>query len=256
MSLQSVFKRARWRRGGRLLILSYERVEADPVSPTASQRSGTCIDLGEFRWQMEQIAARFKPVGLSRLRSHLGGKSPLVGPQICVSFQSESQVNLHTAFPVLRQLNLPATLFAAFEWVRDKGGADTAGARQCLDWSAMRELAAEGLDIAYRVDTGSDLLALSPAQRRQQLSALRCRAEQETGVRVQAYAYPGDGRSDADKSLIYDAAIAGFNLGLGGGTGINSLLPIAPMTLKRTPVTRDLSRAHFQSLLEGLRRRA
>ena len=256
MSLQSIFRRVRSRRGGRLLVLNYESVAVDKAyRPAATSPRSAGIALAEFRWQMGQIAARFEPTTLARLRGHIGGKNPLSGPQICVSFHSESVVELDAAFLVLRELNVPATLFTALERVRDTGSTGTEDGVRHLEWAAMREFAVAGLDIACRVCADSELAGLSPGPRRQQLSSLRLRAEQETGVRVQSCAYPGDGRSQSDKLLIYDAALAGYSLGVSGERGINSLMPIGPMTLRSFPVTSDLSRANFQSLLEQLRGR-
>jgi hypothetical protein len=71
-------------------------------------------------------------------------------------------------------------------------------------------------------------------------------------MRIFSLAVQLDGRRATDESLIHDAAIAGFSLGVNTSAGINELRPISPMMLKRTAVTRNTTRAQFQSLLKDL----
>ena len=240
---------------GRLLILAYSRAGSAqaPASQAGPEPGRDAVDVDEFTWQMEQIAARYQPIVLSRLMGHLGGKKPLTGPQICVCLQPDSRDSFRATSAVLRRVKLPATCFVAFDAFGAAGQDVAAQSWSDLNWDDVRELADAGADIGHLMHAGPKLAVMSSSQRRSQLSALRSRVSLESGNEVHAFAYSGDG-TGADKSLLYDAAIAGFSLGVSDAVGINALRPISPLTLRRTSVAPDLTRAGFASLLDALER--
>jgi peptidoglycan/xylan/chitin deacetylase (PgdA/CDA1 family) len=252
MNLQGVLGKLGRGTGGRLLILNYDRLGASPTPPGAEPDQG--FDADEFSWQMEQVAARFEPILLSRLLGHLGGKRPLAGPQVCISWHATSRSDYRFALGAMRRLNLPATCYLALEGLHGDASHDPADPAASLGWNDLREIAASGGDIALHLRSGSDLVGLNSAQRRQELARLRGRAEQESGIRVRAFVYSGGAGEEPDKSLIYDAALAGYSLGANGHSGINSLRPFAPMLLKRQAVTPNMTRDRFLSLLDSLAR--
>ena len=248
MSIRGILQLARRRSFGRLLVLAYEGVgpENRPTSAAADD-PGTNIDLGEFCWQMEQVSARSEPIPLSRLMGHLGGKRPLTGPQICVCLRIDASKDPRGAIAVMGSQKIPPTLLFEFESI---GESSSSANDLGLDWADIRKLTSAGADIGHRICAGDGLAQLGSAQRRLQLGKLRRLAEQQTGVPVNSLAYGMNGAREPDLTLIYDAAIAGFNLGLGNREGINLLRPISPMTLKRRTVTPRMTRAHFAALLD------
>jgi hypothetical protein len=255
MKFQGIFKSTKQSGFGRLVILAYERIGAGP--PSVSEKSGPpvdCIDHGEFCWQMEQVARRFKAIPLSHVMWNLGGKRPLMGPQICVSFHTDARDDIRSALPIMQRMNIPATLFVAFERILEVDPIDVPNAAPGLDWAAVRAIAAGGMEIAHRFRADSAWPALHTTQRRSRLTELRGRAERETGVRVHSFAIEGEMRGEPDKALIYDAAIAGFSLCVVGRRGTNTLRPISPMMLERQAITHEVTRAQFQSLLDDLER--
>lgn len=252
MKLQSLLSGMLRSRKGRLLILGYSRVGVDQRSQgSAESGDAGSIDVAEFEWQMERIAERFSPVPLVRLIGHLGGKTPLVGAQVCVSLEFDAGQKPSAAVAVLRRLNIPATWFVEFEHIGGAVCVEDQSNAPGQDWDCIRALSAAGDEIAHMVRP-SKAPPEGPAQRRAHLSSLRNRVEAHTGMRIFSLAVQGGGRSTTDVSLIHDAAIAGFSLGVTESAGINELRPISPMMLKRTAVTRSTSRAQFQSLLRDL----
>lgn len=249
MSIQGILQMARRSGVGRLLILAYENVGAESgPTPAAPDVPGSGIDLGEFSWQMEQLSANFEPIPLSRLMGHLGGKRPLAGPQISICLRTDALKDPLAVIAVMRRLKISPTLLFAFDSIREPSSSSTNDAE--LDWAAIRELTSVGADIAHQVRSGDGLAQLDAAQRRLHFGRLRSLAEQQTGVPVNALAYAMNDAGEADLSLIYDAAIAGFNLGVANVEGINRLRSISPMLLKRRTVTAHMTRADFASLLD------
>jgi hypothetical protein len=233
--VQRALRQALRPRGGRLLILAYGRIGGE--DSTSARRS-------EFTWQMEQIVARVKPIVLSRLMGHLGGKKPLTGPQVCVCFCADHDAQFVQA--VTRELGIGATWFIPFDRISD--GEHPDANPPVWDWASVGELVASGSEIGHRVvgDAVTD-----STHRRTSLSTLRCRVEQSTGMRVHSIAFPAPS-SRGQEALIYDAAIAGFNLGVEPAPGVNSLGALSPMMLRSETIAPNLDRDRFRALLDSL----
>ena len=237
-------------KGGQVMILAYDRIASSegPIG-IAMKDSGDAIDHAEFKWQMEQVDRRFAPIALSRLMGHLAGKRPLSGPQVCVSFHSDSRSSCLAVKPVLQGLKIPATWFFAFENIASSA-LGSSEFLEALDWKLVSELCASGDDLAHRIDDA--MATFDSAKRRAHLVHLRGRGELEANVRVHSCAYAGNGSGVSHRPLLYDAALAGFNLGVSEEAGVSALRPICPMMLRRSAVSRDTTRSQFEALLNDL----
>lgn len=100
-----------WRAPGgpraRLSILIYHRVlpEPDPLRPNEP-------DVAQFRWQMQLLARHFRPLPLAEA-VHLLQSGRLPPRAVCVTFDDGYADNATLALPILRELNIPATVFIA-----------------------------------------------------------------------------------------------------------------------------------------------
>ena len=239
------------RRADRLLILGYENIAAGP-RPGSTRSDAQSIDRSEFDWQMKQLLARVQPISVGQLAAHVRRKRELFGPQACVTIDCDSRAVNDSVLPILRQLELVATFGVEFDRVDDRTANDPRADPLALDWDAIRSLVDSGMDLAHHVRSGSAVMTLEPAQRRANLAAVRQRAKNETGMTINAWVYPGNAGATSNLSLLRDAALAGFSLGVNGSVGSNPLRPFEPMSLRRVPVTSDMTRTQFQKLLDGL----
>ena len=95
-----------------LAILAYHRVfdldrEKDfPYDPELVSAS-----VEEFGWQMETLSRHFEPLHLSEVLRHLDEGRPLPPRAVAVTFDDGHLDNYTNAFPVLRRLGVPATIF-------------------------------------------------------------------------------------------------------------------------------------------------
>lgn len=90
---------------GRLCVVNYHRVleKADPLLDTEP-------DLATFRWQMELLAEAFHVVPLSEALATLPtGRMP--ARTVCITFDDGYRSVHDLALPILKELNLPATVF-------------------------------------------------------------------------------------------------------------------------------------------------
>lgn len=108
---------------GVLRILAYHRVldiededsyPFDPELVSASTR--------EFRWQMSYLKARFSPMSFSTFMGMLERGEPVPSNAVIVTFDDGFEDNYSNAYPILRDLEMPATIFLSTGYI---GGADT-----------------------------------------------------------------------------------------------------------------------------------
>ncbi len=97
-----------------LLILAYHRVR-DVVDEDAF---GFDLDLvsascAQFRAQMSLLRERFNPVRFADLAAALAGGPPLPPRAVIVSFDDGYDDNYRCAFPILRELGVPAMFFVS-----------------------------------------------------------------------------------------------------------------------------------------------
>ena len=99
-----------------LLLLGYHR-----VLPIEAAHVGD-IDLvsatpEEFAWQMEYVQRRFEPVTFAQIADALDGEGVLPKRAVAITFD-DGFFDLHThAFPILRRLGMPATMFVSTDYV-------------------------------------------------------------------------------------------------------------------------------------------
>lgn len=115
-----------WRRlalvRNRITILAYHRVydlaeeELFPFDPELV--SATPAD---FRWQMEQVLRVGSPITFARLAEALDAGAELPLHPVIVTFDDGHRDNFTHAFPVLRDLGIPATVFLSTGYVGGTG---------------------------------------------------------------------------------------------------------------------------------------
>lgn len=151
-----------------LRILAYHRVldeaqldgfdfDPDLVSATAA----------DFRWQMGLVARHMAPVTFADVIAHIEGGARLPARALLVTFDDGYDDNYHVAFPILRELGVPATFFVS------TGHVDS-GMPYEYDWLVHMLLhAPEG---EARVEAGPEGEALAfhvPARREARLALAR-----------------------------------------------------------------------------------
>ena len=108
---------------GQLVVLAYHRVcdlgieDEFPYDPELV--SATPED---FSWQMEFVRRHFRVITFARLIASLELGSPLPRRALIITFDDGHRDNHEHAFPVLRRLGLPATIFLSTGYI---GGRDT-----------------------------------------------------------------------------------------------------------------------------------
>jgi peptidoglycan/xylan/chitin deacetylase (PgdA/CDA1 family) len=77
-------------------------------------------DTANFSWQMEFIKANFNPIHLSRVIEYLEGKCDLPSNPIVVTFDDGFDDVYTNAYPILKRLDVPATLFITTSFLEEE----------------------------------------------------------------------------------------------------------------------------------------
>lgn len=189
----------------------------------------------QFAQQMEWLTAHGYPVvRLSDLADQLAGRRALPPNSLVITFDDGYESVHRHAYPVLRRLGLPATLFLYTDFVG--GGGDA------LSWPQVREMAASGLiDFQAHSRTHANL-----TQRRagETDAAYRQRLDEEVGgsreaiqrrlggAPVQHFAYPFGDSNDAVREALRRRR---YELGLTVQPGGNPAYA-PPLQLRRTMI--------------------
>jgi peptidoglycan/xylan/chitin deacetylase (PgdA/CDA1 family) len=105
-------KLARWRLTGQGVVLTFHGICADKT-PTGVLDDSLNLPLSTFRAVCRHLAATYKVMPLAEMMSQLNAGQTLPRGAVAITFDDGLASNYHLAFPVLKELGLPATIFLA-----------------------------------------------------------------------------------------------------------------------------------------------
>jgi peptidoglycan/xylan/chitin deacetylase (PgdA/CDA1 family)/GT2 family glycosyltransferase len=139
------------------------------------------------------------------------------------------------AFPILKQMNLKATVFVVVERIGQSNVWDEANAyrkRNLLSLAQIRELHRHGIQFGSHSLTHPFLTQLSNADLRREVADSKRRLEDFLGSEVSCFAYP---YGDVDARVCWAVAEAGYRIGMTTEEGLNFWND--PLCLKRSNVS-------------------
>ncbi len=75
------------------------------------------VDVDSFKHQMQIIESQAHPISLSEMVERIEGGIKADALYVAVTFDDGYADNLSLAYPILRELNIPATIFASTAYV-------------------------------------------------------------------------------------------------------------------------------------------
>jgi peptidoglycan/xylan/chitin deacetylase (PgdA/CDA1 family)/glycosyltransferase involved in cell wall biosynthesis len=222
-------------------ILGYHRV-ADDGDVLAVTRDA-------FRRQMELI--RHSNTRIVRLDDVPGLlTAPLEESHICVTFDDGYLDTLESAAPILRELEIPATVFLPtamidgtkpYYWYRASPPA-------ALDWAGVAELTADGvIDVQSHSRSHPRLPALSEDKARDELVTSKTEIERHIGRAVTSFCYPAGLYGAREVELAREA---GYRTAVTCRPGLN-LPGTDPLQLLRNLISWSDDAARFEAKLNG-----
>jgi len=174
----------------RLLILMYHQVDLPVTAP--EQRF--CIPPAEFRRHMCWLkGVGYRMVDMDSVLAHVSGETPLPGKTIHITFDDGFVGVLEHAWPVLQELQIPATLFAlpgkvgqTNDWMWQRGFPK----RALLSSEQLRMLAREGMTIGSHTRSHPRLTEIPLHRAEKEMRASKRELEDLVGQEVEHFAYP------------------------------------------------------------------
>ncbi len=155
------------------------------------------VSLRLFEWQMAYIKKnRFHVLPLKKLVQIIKEGKPLPRKSVVITFDDGYENNYWNAFPILRKYQFPATIFMVSDFIDVPG---------YLTREQLREMAAQGIDIASHTRTHAYLPSVSAEIASEQIRKSKERLEQELGIKVSHFSYPSGGFNEKIKFLVQEA---------------------------------------------------
>lgn len=105
---------------GRALVLMYHRVLPPAAASRSFSHAGLIVSPETFRRHMNLVRERLRPLSLAEFMSHMEAGSEFPAGACLVTFDDGWSDNHEFALPILRELEIPAVVFAATDYI----GAD------------------------------------------------------------------------------------------------------------------------------------
>jgi peptidoglycan/xylan/chitin deacetylase (PgdA/CDA1 family) len=188
----------------RVLVLTYHSI--------ATGSGPTSIDAATFLMQLDELAREgYRSLSVDEFVSWHRGALPAPGRRVLLTFDDGFADFAATAFPLLRERFRSALVFVPTR--RLGGREDWPGVlgppRQLLDWGAVHELAAAGVEFGGHGRTHADLTQLLAAERDDEIAGCGRELAERLGKSTRCFAAPYGRVDDASLATIashYDAA--------------------------------------------------
>jgi peptidoglycan/xylan/chitin deacetylase (PgdA/CDA1 family) len=207
-----------------------------------------------FRRQIEALVAH----GVQVVPLDTVPELPAGADAVAVTFDDGFKNFGSMAWPVLRDHNLPVTLFVVTGHVGETNSWDHLGHESVpelplLDWDELARLAEEGVDLGSHTSSHADLPSLSDDILAQEVNASADRLSERTGTPPRSFAYPfgrSSSRVATAASRAYELACTTDLRPLGNREDVFSLPRIDMYYLRRPSTFRRWGTTSLHSYLQ------
>jgi peptidoglycan/xylan/chitin deacetylase (PgdA/CDA1 family) len=171
-----------------LPILMYHSISNDP-QPGVSPYYKTTTSPAVFEQQLRRLsAAGYHSVRLEEAVSMLQSDSARQEKTVVITFDDGFRDFYNLAFPIMKRLGHTASMFLPTGFI----GHDRRSfkGRECLVWSEVRELRAEGIEFGSHTVSHPKLYELGWKEIEDELALSRERIERELDQPVTSFSYP------------------------------------------------------------------
>jgi len=208
-----------WQRFSRApVILMYHAVGESHEAP-----SWYVMPRRRFLWQMLWLRlCRYRVIRLSDLVAHVRSDRLPPGRAVVITFDDGYADNYHLAFPILRKLRMPATIFLVSRALGGEANWTTEPAiagRPLLPVELVNKMLAGGVEAGAHTRTHISLTDV-PADENRELEILGSRQDLEEilGRPIRTFAYPF---GDYDPDIAEAVRRAGFHAACCSRSGVN-----------------------------------
>lgn len=205
------------RHASRSRILSYHGIHDLPSNPYA-------VSTADFTRHMEYVAQACAVLPLDDLVERLRRVEPVPTCAIAITIDDGYRDVYSHAYPVLRRLGLPATVFLPVNYIDGKRPAQATermAQSEFVTWEQVCEMSHNGLSFGSHTLDHVSLARISPQEARIQLQHSKSRLEAALGTAVTGFAYPYGTVRDVTPEIERLVAEAGYRWAVTGLSGAN-----------------------------------
>ena len=167
-----------------------------------------------FRSQMRYLKKYYNVISLDQLVEHYTSGIRIPNNSVIITMDDGHESNYTLAYPVLKQFDVPATIFLTTDYIDNK--------RDFLKWHEVLEMIESGIvSIGSHTCTHAVLTRCSPENMKKELFLSKQLIEKKTGLTCRFFCYPRGGVGDFDhrtKKLLKEL---GYSCGLTTVIGMN-----------------------------------
>lgn len=228
-------------------ILTYHHVATPPLH---HPRPNLFVSPEEFKSQMEFLGRKGYPVvSLDQIRSSLLGETSLPDCSVAITFDDGFEDHYEYAFPILKNLGFPATIFMIAERIGLKSDSDQSqGEDRYLSAPQLKDMAREGIAIGSHSVTHARLGRISIQEASREIADSKKILEHLLELQVRWFCYPFGNFNPMIAETVREA-------GYIGATSVirdNRLDPSQLYYLPRVMVMPNISLRRFGYYFSGL----
>lgn len=192
-------------RSRRSVVLGYHGVAESRLREDLSLLQ---VSPARFRAQLELLRdAGFRFLTMAELARRGNGGEPQPG-FAAITFDDGMRNNHAQAFPILSELEIPATVYVTIGFIDGSSPWIGAGGdRAMMSEAELRDLAAAGWELGAHTMTHPDMSKLDYEACRREIEDSREALERIAGVEVQTFAYPFGRYGPAALAAVRDAGL-------------------------------------------------
>ncbi|NDJ86455.1 MAG: polysaccharide deacetylase family protein [Chloroflexi bacterium] len=229
-------------------LLLYHQINHIPVEKDPYRIS---VSPEQFERQMAYLRQHeYTALTLSQAFQKATKGEPLPQRPVVISFDDGYRDNYTTAFPMLKQYDLTATIFLVTGQIGDYNNWDQSSPDEAfalMTWEQVREMEAAGIEFGSHTHTHAALDMLDHDAATRELYTSRQTLEEQLGHPVMTLAYPYERFT---RETLDIAKHCGYIAACG-----SSLLPESPFNLWRAEIGTDVTEASFRFKLSPWWRR-
>ncbi len=230
------------RKGGR--ILGFHGINASPTNQYA-------VTAADFEKQMEYLAKHYQVIAVDEMVQRCQHDRDIPKGLVAVTVDDAFEDFYIYAYPVLKRLGIPATVFVPTGPVdREPNSASKLPQKEFLTWEQIREMAQNGIRFGSHTVSHESLTRLTQEEVRYELTHSKVRLEAELGGTVNGFCYPYGTFRDKNGRIEARVAEAGYVWAVTAISGVNKK-GMNPFEVRRTVIVREDGLAGFRRVLKG-----
>lgn len=203
----------------RIPVLMYHRIAPCPRGTTVP---GHYVNPGRFRRHAQALArAGFQTVTQAKMADGLAGRDELPPKPIVLTFDDGYHNFVQSAWPVLRDLGMTATVFVVAGQVAGTNAWDTRLGdveERLLSLEEIQSLAKEGIEMGSHTVTHAHLDRVTPFDAEREIVESKMILEELLSDSVRSFCYPYGEQTESLRRLV---RAAGYDSACGTLAGLN-----------------------------------